>query len=92
MKHSFKLKKALIKSVFLEKLDIKTVAIDNRVDVENAINTVLVYNELENYLSPVDCSYNFFDGTASFQLELNSEKEKSDFFKAIKKFEAFIEA
>ncbi|MCB0427443.1 MAG: hypothetical protein KDD16_09090, partial [Mangrovimonas sp.] len=87
-----KLKKSQIRTVFLEKLDIKTVAIDNRVDVENVISTILVFNELENYLSPIECSYNFFDATVSFQLELNPDKDKSDFFEAIKKFEAFIDA
>ena len=92
MRHSFKLKKSQIKSIFLNKFEIKSVTVDKSEDVENVVNTFLVYNKLEDFLTPIQCSYNFFDGTVSFQLELDTDKDTSDFFKAIKKFETFVDA
>lgn len=91
MKHSFRLKKSQIKTVFFEKLDIKSVSIENKSDVENAITNILVFNDLDSYLNPIDCSYNFINTMVSFQLELNPERDKKDFFKTIKKFTEFIE-
>jgi len=91
MRHSFRLKKAQLKSIFSEKLNIKSVSVENGTDVKNAIDTLLIYSELENLLFPVECSYNFINATASFQLELKPDKDNKEFFEAIRNFETFIE-
>lgn len=91
MRHSFRLKKPQLKSIFLEKLGIKSISVENGEDVKNAIDTLLIYSELEDFLTPVECTYNFINVTASFQLELKPNKEKKEFFEAIRNFETFIE-
>ena len=91
MKHSFRLKKAALKSVFSSKLGINSLSIENNFDVQNSINTILSFIELEDCLNPVRCSYNFLNTQVSFELELNPLKSKKDFFEAIKAFETFIE-
>lgn len=91
MRHSFRIKKAQLKSIFHEKLDIKSVSVENSADVKNAVDTILIYSELENLLLPVECSYNFINATASFQLELKPDNENKAFFEAIRNFETFIE-
>lgn len=91
MKHSFKLKKAHLKVVFLKKLGIKSVSIENKNDVYNAISVILNFIELENTFSPTKCSYSFLNNQLTFQLELQDLNEKKIFFDAIKKFETFIE-
>ena len=91
MKHSFKLKKADLKSVFSEKLNINHVSIENKSDVHNLITSLLNYIELEDYLTPKNCTYNFFNNIITFELELEDSKEKQDFFDSIKKFESLLE-
>ncbi len=91
MKHSFKLKKSHIRAVFLKKMGIKSVSIENKNDVYNVINIILNYIELENTFKPTNCSYGFLNGLIGFQLELQDSEEKNNFFVAIKKFEDFIE-
>ena len=51
MKHSFRLKKSQLRSVFSGKMNFKTLSIDNKNDVENAINTLLIFTELEDKLN-----------------------------------------
>ncbi len=92
MKHSFRMKKGSLKTVFNDKLNFSSLSVENSDDVQNSINTVLMYIELEDYLEPVSCSYNFINTNISFELELNKAKDKKDFFEAIKKFEDFIDA
>ena len=91
MKHSFKLKKSDVKSVFSNKLGIKHIKVENKFDVNNLITTLLNYIELEDYLTPTSCSYNFLNNLVAFELELNDSKEKQDFFDSIKKFETLLE-
>lgn len=90
MIHSFKLKKSIIKTAFENKLGIKSISIENKTDVFNAIFTALNFIELEDYLIPIDCTYNFVNNHLVFQLKLAENKEKNDFFKSIKTFEAFL--
>ena len=91
MKHSFKFKKSEIKSVFQQKLGINNLSIENKDDVFNVINTLLNFNELEEYFTPVDCSYGFFNNLVIFTLQLQESKDKKDFFVRIREFEAFME-
>ena len=90
MKHSFRLKKSHVKTIFLKKLGIKNVSIENKNDVYNTISIILNFIGLENIFNPTNCSYNFLNNLIVFQLELNDSEEKKIFFDAIKKFEAFI--
>jgi len=90
MKHSFKLKKSQLRNIFSEKLEINSISIENRSDVYNTVESLLNFIELEDYLNPTDCSYNFLSNQASFQLELKPPKDKEDFFSSIKKFEDFV--
>ena len=91
MKHSFSFKKNFFKNIFSNKVGIKSLSIKNNNDLENVVNTLLIYIGLENHLQPVNCSYSFFETEFSFELELNKTKEKKDFFESIKKFEDFLE-
>ncbi len=91
MKHSFKLKLSDLKSIFSNKLNFKSLNIDNDDDVYNSINTLLNFIDLETYLSPSECSYNYLNKLVTFKLQLNTEKQKSDFFTSIKTFEDFVE-
>ncbi len=91
MKHSFKFKKSDIKSVFQQKLGIKNLSIENKNDVFNTVNILLNFNELEEFFSPVDCSYGFFNNQVIFALQLQESKNKKDFFERIREFEAFME-
>lgn len=91
MKHSFKFKKSEIKSVFQQKLGIKNLSIENKNDVFNTVNVLLNFNELEEFFTPVDCSYGFFNNQVIFSLQLLESKNKKDFFKRIREFEAFME-
>ncbi|RKE95261.1 hypothetical protein [Ichthyenterobacterium magnum] len=91
MKHSFRFKKNFFKTAFSNKVGIKSLSIKSNNDLKNVVNTLLMYIELENHLQPVNCSYSFFETEFSFELELNENKEKKDFFDSIKKFENFLE-
>ena len=91
MIHSFKLKKPHLKTIFLTKLDFKSVSIDDGKDVYNSVNTILNYIDLDKNLTPMECSYNYVKNQISFQLQLNPTLEKQVFFKSIKAFEAFME-
>ena len=90
MRHIYRLKKSAVKSVFNNKMNIKSVSIETGDDVENAINNILIYSQLESTLDPVDCSYNFINSLVVFQLELKPEKDKMAFFEALKIFEDFM--
>lgn len=90
MKHSFKLKKSQLKTVFYEKLEINSISIENKSDVYDAIDILLNFIELEHFLKPRDCGYNFINNQVTFQLELDDSKSKKDFFEAIKKFDDYF--
>lgn len=91
MKHSFKLKTSDLKSIFSNKLEFKSLNIDSDDDVYDSVNTLLHFIDLENHLSPSDCTYNYLNKLVTFKLQLNSEKQKKDFFTSIKTFEDFLE-
>jgi hypothetical protein len=91
MKHSFKFKKSEIKSVFQQKLGIKNLSIENKNDVFNTVSILLNFNELEEFFTPVDCSYGFFNNQVIFTLKLQESKDKKDFFVRIREFETFME-
>ncbi|WP_417291210.1 hypothetical protein [Corallibacter sp.] len=91
MKHSFKLRKSLLKNIYTERLGFSNITLENKKDVENTINTILNFIGLETSLIPVNCSYNFINSTAYFQLELINGVNKLEFFESIKKFEEYVE-
>ncbi len=72
-------------------MDFKTLSIENKNDVENAINTLLLFTELEDRLNPVNCSYNFITNLVVFELQLAPTFGKKDFFASVKVFEDFID-
>lgn len=90
MKHAFRLKKSVIKTVLNEKMGIKSLSIENGDDVENIINAILIYAKLDDTLTPIACSYNFINSLVCFHLELKPEKDKMAFFDALKEFEDFM--
>ena len=90
MKHSFRIKKSQLRTVFTNKMEFQTLSIENKNDVENAINTLLIYTGLEDKLKPVNYYYNFLNNYVTFELELNAHLDKKDFFTSIKTFETFI--
>ncbi|MCD2259003.1 hypothetical protein [Psychroserpens luteolus] len=90
MKYSFKLKKSQLKSVFSNKMGFKSLTIQNKNDVQNAINTVLMFIELEDKLVPINFSYNFLNNSITFELTYQSSSDKKLFFDSIRKFENYI--
>ncbi len=90
MKHSFKLKTSELKSLFKEKLEFKSLSIDSDTDVYDSVNTLLHFINLENHLSPSECTYSYLNNNIKFKLQLNSERQKKDFFTSIKTFEDFL--
>ncbi|WP_298901997.1 hypothetical protein [uncultured Psychroserpens sp.] len=90
MKHSFRLKRSRLKSIFSEKMGFKKLILENKNDVQNAINSILMYIELEDKLAPVNYTNNFLDNFISFELTLKPDFDKKVFFDSIRKFEGFI--
>ena len=90
MKHSFRLKRSQLKSVFSKKMGFKKLILENKNDVQNAVNSILMYIELEDQLVPVNYTNNFLDNFISFELTLKPDLDKKVFFNAIRKFEDFI--
>ncbi len=90
MKHYFKFKKTEFKTIFFEKTEFKNLPIEKNSDVNNAVNTILVLNNLEHILEPIECKYNFVTTNITFQLQLINNNTKLEFLDAIKSFETFI--
>lgn len=91
MKYPFKLKKGVIRSVFSEKLNLKNASIENKEDVFNVICILLFYSNLETYIKPSSCSYNFINSEMSFDLEIQESANKEEFFSSIRIFEELID-
>ena len=91
MKHSFRVKVPVIKKIFSEKLGFKSLTIETKEDVYNAIHIILSYIDLDEFLSPANCSYGFVSKQLEFGLELKEGIDKKLFFKSIKTFEDFME-
>lgn len=91
MKHSFRVKSSVFKSVYENKLRFRTLVIDNKQDAYDCVDTILNFAELNNVLIPTNCSYNFISNQIEFGLELKEGVEKKTFFEAIKSFEEFME-
>ncbi|WP_223034331.1 hypothetical protein [Hanstruepera marina] len=90
MKHSFRIKRKVLKAVFKNELGFNSLTIQNKNDVYNSIITILNFIELESNLKPTYCTYNLINDYVTFQLELLPGHEKKVFFKSIKKFEEVI--
>ena len=84
MRHVFRLKKSVLKTVINDKIGINSISIENGDDVESIINTILIYIKLDDTLTPTACSYNFINNLVCFHLELKPEKDKMAFFDALK--------
>lgn len=90
MTHAFKVKKSSFKTTFSKKLDIKKLAIRDKNDVKNALETALFHLKMEDDFKLENCSFNFIFNEIFFTFGQPETKTKDEFFESVKKFDNFL--